>query len=146
MAQGNRIRRVAERVRTELPTLLARSVRDPGLLGVTITDVRMTADLQLARVYYTLLNDSDHRSAARGLRRAQPYLRRAIGQRLQLRQVPEIRFLYDDSAERQDRIARIFDDIERERRETGGFAGDDAAAVDPEDRAAAVDPEDRDDA
>lgn len=115
MAEGTRIRRVAERVRTELSTLLARAVRDPGLLGVTVTDVSMSADLQLARVYYTLLDGGDRRSAARGLRRAQPWLRRAVGQRLQLRQVPELRFLYDDSAERQDRIARIFEDIERQR-------------------------------
>lgn len=134
MTQGTRTRRVAERVRTELSTLLARAARDPGLLGVTVTDVRMTADLQLARVYYTLLTGSDRRAAARGLRRARAYLRRAIGQRLQLRQVPEIRFLYDDSTERQDRIARIFDDIERERRKTGGIAGDDQAAADPEER------------
>ena len=125
MAHGTRSRRVAERVRTELGTLLARNVRDPGLLGVAVTDVRMNADLQLARVYYTLLSGSDRRSAARGLRRAQPYLRREIGQRLQLRQVPEIRFLYDDSAERQDRIACILDDLERQRGETGGADGAD---------------------
>ena len=115
MAEGNRILRVAQRVRNELSTLLARSARDPGLSGVTVTDVRMTADLQLARVYYTLLAGSDRRAAARGLRRAQPYLRREIGQRLQLRQVPEMRFHYDDSAEHQDRIARIFDEIEQQR-------------------------------
>lgn len=120
MAQGIRTRRVAERVRTELSTLLGRSARDPGLLSVTITEVRMTADLQLARVYYTLLDGSDRRGAVRGLRRAQPYLRREIGQRLQLRQVPEMRFLYDDSAERQARIARVFDEIERERGSNGG--------------------------
>lgn len=123
MAHGTRTRRVAERLRTELSTLLARTVRDPGLLGVTITAVTMTGDLQLARVRYTLPAGGDRRGAARGLRRAQPYLRREIGQRLQLRQVPEIRFLYDDSAEKQDRIARLFDEIERERRETGGAAG-----------------------
>jgi ribosome-binding factor A len=115
MAESNRIRRVAQRVREELSTLLGRSARDPGLSGVTVTDVSMSADLQLARVYYTLLDGSDRRAAARGLRRAQPYLRRAIGQRLQLRQVPEMRFLYDDSAERQDRIARIFEEIEQQR-------------------------------
>lgn len=115
MAVGTRARRVAERVRTELSALLARSARDPGLLGITVTDVRMTADLQLARVYYTLLDGGDRRSAARGLRRAQPYLRRQVGQRLQLRQVPEMRFLYDDSAERQDRIASIFDELDRQR-------------------------------
>ena len=123
MAQGTRTRRVAERVRKELSMLLARSARDPGLLGVTVTDVRMTADLQLARVYYTLVDGSDRRSAVRGLRRAQPYLRREIGHRLRLRQVPEMRFLYDDSTERQDRIARIFDEIERERSPLGGAAG-----------------------
>ena len=133
MAQGNRIRRVAQRVRTELSALLARSTRDPGLLGVTVTDVRMTADLQLARVYYTLLDDSDRRSAARGLRRAQAYLRREIGQRLQLRQVPEIRFLYDDSAARQDRIARIFDELEQQRDSLGSRAGEPDRPVDMED-------------
>ena len=133
MAQGNRIRRVAQRVRTELSALLARSARDPGLLGVTVTDVRMTADLQLARVYYTLLDGSDRRSAARGLRRAQAYLRREIGQRLQLRQVPEIRFLYDDSAARQDRIARIFDELEQQRDSLGSRAGGPDRPVDTED-------------
>ena len=132
MAQGNRIRRVAQRVRTELSTLLARSVRDPGLLGVTVTDVRMTADLQLARVYYTLLDGSDRRGAARGLRRAQAWLRREIGQRLQLRQVPEIRFLYDDSAERQDRIARIFDELEQQRDALRAPAGEPDRPVETE--------------
>ena len=133
MAEGNRIRRVAQRVRTELSTLLARSVRDPGVLGVTVTDVRMTADLQLARVYYTLLDGSDRRDAARGLRRAQAYLRREIGQRLQLRQVPEIRFVYDDSAERQDRIARIFDELEQQRESLRSPAGEPDPLVETED-------------
>lgn len=133
MAQGNRIHRVAQRVRTELSTLLGRSARDPGLLGVTVTEVRMSADLQIARVYYTLLDGSDRRAAARGLRRAYPYLRREIGRRLQLRQVPEIRFLYDDSAERQDRMARIFDEIARQR-DAFGSSGDE-----PDDPAAKED-------
>ena len=124
MAESTRTRRVAERVRTELSALLARAARDPGLSGVTVTDVRMTGDLQLARVYYTLPGDSDRRGAARGLRRAHPYLRHEIGQRLQLRQVPEMRFLYDDSAERQDRIARIFDEIERQRSSQRAPGGD----------------------
>ena len=48
--------RVAERVRIELSTLLTRTVRDPAVSGITITHVSMTADLQLARVYYTVLD------------------------------------------------------------------------------------------
>ncbi len=107
--------RVAERVRIELSTLLTRSVRDPAVSAVTITHVSMTADLQLARIYYTVLDGSDRRDTARGLRRAKTYLRRAIGQRLQLRHVPELRFVFDETVEQQDRLARIFSEIENQR-------------------------------
>ena len=107
--------RVAERVRIELSTLLTRSVRDPAVSAVTITHVSMTADLQLARIYYTVLDGRDRRDTARGLRRAKTYLRRAIGQRLQLRHVPELRFVFDETLEQQDRLARIFSEIENQR-------------------------------
>ena len=141
MAHGTRTLRVAERVRIELSTLLARSVRDPGMAGVTVTEVRMTPDLQLARAYYALAPGGDRRDAAQALRRARPYLRRHVGERLQLRHAPEIRFLYDDSADHQAQVARFFDEIDRQRGEaadgtgdTGaGGAGRDAAAGKPED-------------
>ena len=115
MGHGTRTLRVAERVREELSTLLVKSVRDPGLAGVTVTAVRMTPDLQLARAWYTVADGTDRRDAARGLRRAQPFLRRAVGERLQLRRAPDLQFLHDDSATQQARIARIFDRLERER-------------------------------
>ena len=110
--------RVAERVRVELSTLLTLTVRDPAVSAITITHVSMTADLQLARVYYTVLDGGNRRDTARGLRRAKTYLRRLIGQRLQLRQVPELRFMFDENLERQDRLAKLFTDIENERQST----------------------------
>lgn len=116
MAHGTRMERVAERVRIELSTLLIRAVRDPAVSAVTITHVAMNADLQLARIYYTVLDGSDRRETARGLRRAKTYLRRAIGQRLQLRQVPELRFMFDETLDRQDRLAKIFTEIENQRK------------------------------
>lgn len=128
MAHGTRTRRVGERVRTELSVLLLRSVRDPGVTGVTVTEVRMTPDLQLARVYYTLAHGGDRRDAARALRRARPYLRRNVGERLQLRQAPDLRFLYDDSADKQDRMARIFDEIAQQRGADPEAADEPAAA------------------
>ena len=102
-------------MRAELSTLLTRFVRDPGIASVTITRVSMTTDLQFARVFYTLAGDSDRREAAKAFRRARSFLRRELGQRLQLRKVPEFRFMYDDSAEQQDRIAHIFEEIENAR-------------------------------
>ena len=115
MAHSTRMERVAERVRIELSTLLTRTVRDPAVSGITITHVSMTADLQLARVYYTVLDGGDRRDTTRGLRRAKTYLRRLIGQRLQLRQVPELRFMLDEHLDQQDRLAKIFAEIENER-------------------------------
>ena len=131
MAHGIRVERVAERVRMELTTLLTRAVRDPAVSGVTITHVSMSPDLQLARIYYTVLAGSNRRDTARGLRRAKTYLRRAIGQRIQLRHVPELRFMYDETLERQDRLAQIFAEIENQQpsggQETLGELNDDTS-------------------
>lgn len=135
MAHGTRSQRVAERVRTELITLLLRSVRDPGVTAATITRVSMTSDLQLARIYYTVATNKKRQPTARALRRAHPYIRRELGQRLQLRHVPEIRFFYDESAEQEERIGRIFDEIEEIRKtqdqvRNGEQAGEKSTAED----------------
>lgn len=106
-----RPQRVGDAIRAELASLLQRQVRDPVVRQVTVTRVRMTRDLELARVYYTLLaGDGDRRGVARGLRRAGPYLRRQLG-KIGLRRVPELTFLHDDAVEGQDRVARLLDEI-----------------------------------
>ena len=115
MANENRRTRVAERVRVEVITLLARTVRDPGVNAITITRVSMTADLQIARLYYSVRDDENRREATLALRRARSYLRRKLGERLGLRLVPEIKFLYDDSLEQQQRLDSIFKEIELQR-------------------------------
>jgi ribosome-binding factor A len=117
MAQGARPERVGEELRHVLAELLAREVHDPGLGFVTITKVRVTADLQLARVSYTCLGDDKVRQdTARALGRATPFLRRAIGQRLRLRRVPELTFHFDASIENQANIERILLELEEERK------------------------------
>ena len=115
MANENRRTRVAERVRVEVITLLVRTVRDPGVNAITITRVSMTADLQIARIYYSVRDDENRREATLALRRARSYLRRKLGERLGLRLVPEIKFLYDDSLEQQQRLDSIFKEIELQR-------------------------------
>lgn len=117
MAQGTRPDRVAEQIRHELGTLLAREVHDPGIGFVTINRVQVSPDLQLARAYYTILgDDKDKRETQRALERATPFLRRQIGSRVQLRRVPELRFEYDRSVEHQDRVAQILLDLAEERK------------------------------
>lgn len=130
MAQGSRPERVADEIRRELSVLLAREVHDPGIGFVTLTRVKVTSDLQLARIYYTTIGDAAARKdTARALGRATPFLRRQIGSRLRLRNVPELQFFYDESIEQQDRLERIIQDIHAERAENPHLndliAGDD---------------------
>ncbi len=112
---NSRPERVADQVRAEVAQLIAREVHDPGVGFVTITRVRVTPDLQLARVYYTSLGDEKaRRETARALGRAAPFLRRQVGQRLRLRRVPELEFFYDESVAHQDRIEQILQELKSE--------------------------------
>ena len=117
MAQGHRPDRVGEQIREELSAILTRGeVHDPGIGFITLTRVQVTADLQIARVFYTSLGDPKARKeTARALERATGFFRRQIGARLHhLRRVPELDFRFDESIANQDRIERILHDIHQE--------------------------------
>jgi ribosome-binding factor A len=117
MAQGHRPDRVGDQIREELSDILSRGeVHDPGIGFITLTRVQVTADLQLARVFYTSLGDPKARKeTARALERATGFFRRQIGARLHhLRRVPELDFRFDESIANQDRIERILHDIHQE--------------------------------
>lgn len=121
MSQGSRPARVADQIRSELATLLAREVHDPGIGFVTLTRVQVSPDLQQARVYYTALGDEPtRRKSARALERAAPFLRRQIGSRLRLRRTPELIFVFDESIAGQDRIEQILDEIRTHDTDAGG--------------------------
>jgi ribosome-binding factor A len=112
---GNRPDRVGEAIRDELAQLIAREVHDPGIGFITLTRVKVSPDLQLARVYYTMMGDEKaRRETDKALKRATPFLRRQLGQRIRLRRVPEIAFFYDDSIAHQDRIEQILQELKAE--------------------------------
>jgi len=103
---------VADQIRGELALLIAREVHDPGIGFVTLTRVHVSADLQLARVYYTALGDeTSRRNTERALGRATPFLRRQVGSRLRLKRTPELAFEYDESIAGQDRIEQLLNEI-----------------------------------
>jgi ribosome-binding factor A len=110
--------RVSERIRSELMELLLRgSVRDPAAKDVVVSAVRMTDDLSIARVYVRVLDEigSDRQdTVVDALGRASGFLRREIGQRLQLRHVPSLEFYWDDVVDSALRIESILDEIREE--------------------------------
>jgi ribosome-binding factor A len=116
MPQGSRAARVGDQIRAELAELLTREVHDPGIGFLTVTQVKVSPDLQQARVYYTTLGDERaRRDTARALERATPFLRRHVGRRLQLKRVPELTFTFDEAIEKNDRIQRILLELESDR-------------------------------
>jgi len=116
MAHATRASRVGDQIQAELASLLTRQVHDPGIGFLTITQVKLSPDLQQARVYYTSIGDDKaKRESARALDRATPFLRRQVGQRLRLKRVPELTFFYDESIEQGDRVERILQELKTER-------------------------------
>ena len=112
---SNRPERVGEAIRDEISTLLQREVHDPGIGFITLTQVKVSPDLQLARVYYTSMGDEKAlKDTAKALGRATPFLRRQVAQRLRLRKAPELQFFYDQSIARHDRIEQILQDLKAE--------------------------------
>jgi ribosome-binding factor A len=126
---------VADQIRGELAQLLAREVHDPGIGFVTLTRVQVSPDIQLARVFYTVLGDDRARqNSARALDRAAPFLRRQIGARLRLKRVPELKFQYDEAVAGQDRIEQLLNEIHAADRDAGEPESEDTDHTDGGDR------------
>ncbi|MFW5829623.1 MAG: 30S ribosome-binding factor RbfA, partial [Planctomycetota bacterium] len=105
---GHRIERVNEQIKREISRILLGEVKDPRVGPVTVTRVRTAPDLTLARVFVQLLgSDEEREETERGLRAALPFIRTTLGQRLDLRRVPELRFEQDRSLEHALRIEEL---------------------------------------
>src|SRR5258706_12694411 len=128
---NTRPEKVGEQIRIELSQLLAREVHDPGIGFITLTKVSVTADLQVARVYYTSFGDEKaQHETGKAWGRALPFLRRQIAQRVRLRRVPELEFFYDKSVAQHDRVEQILQELKAE----ADARGDGAAATEPDER------------
>jgi ribosome-binding factor A len=109
-----RSRRVEHQIQRILAELLMREVKDPRAHGLSITAVDMSSDLSVARVYISLLDPDDSpEPALDALAKAAGFLRKQLARQLRLRQVPELRFLHDESAARASEISRLIDEARR---------------------------------
>ena len=108
MSRG-RPRKVADLMQRELSELLRTEVRDPRVGMVTITSVDVSPDLAHAKVFVTLLQKDKIDETLKGLQRAAGFLRSQLARRMKLYTTPELRFEYDESVERGDRLSRLID-------------------------------------
>ncbi len=110
---SRRLLRINDLLRREISELISRQVRDPRLASVvTVTGVETSPDLWHARVFVSVLGDQEEKDAVlSGLRSATKFLRHELGTRLDLKRIPELTFLQDDSIERGARILALLDRV-----------------------------------
>jgi len=128
MADPRRIRRLEAAILQTVAPLVSTGLADPRLSLVTVTRIRLSRDLSVARVNWSVLGEAADRSrAAHALEHARGALTKAVAQRLQTRVTPRLEFHFDPSLEKAQRINEVLAQLERERAEREGPPADEAA-------------------
>lgn len=105
---GRRPQRLAEQIREEISGLMVSGLKDPRIGFATLTEVRLTPDLRLARVLVSVLGTTEEQEETlEGFRAAAGFIRRTLSQRLKLRRVPELEFRLDHTEEQAARIEEL---------------------------------------
>lgn len=131
MAENPRARKIADRIQQIAARTLDREIRDPRLGFVTITDVRVTGDLQHASIFYTVYGSDEERAdTAVALQSASGVVRREIGKGLTLRLTPTIEFILDALPENVSSIDHLLDEARtrdaatHDQQSTAAYAGE----------------------
>ncbi len=111
-----RSRRVADQIRQTLAEIVMRELRDPAIGFITITGVELSSDLRYAKAFVSMMGSPAEKSATlAALLKAAPFVRRALGERIRLRHVPELRFLEDLTESNAGRIEELIHEIREDR-------------------------------
>jgi len=114
-----RRQQVGDLLRDQISEIIQREMRDPRLGFVSITRVDVSPDVRFAKVYVSVYGDSDQQSDALvALTRATGFIRRQLGERVELRFIPEISFRLDRSMEHAEKVARLLSQVAQEERES----------------------------
>ena len=106
-----RPQKLGDLIQRELSELLQRELRDPRVGMITITGVDVSPDFSHAKVFFTVLEKQRLEDAREGLRRAAGFRRSRLARRIKLYTTPELRFEYDESVERGDRLSRLINSV-----------------------------------
>lgn len=112
-----RIERIAHEIKKEISRILREDVSDPRIGFVSLTDVNITPDLKYAKIFVSVLGDENSKKKTlKGLKSATSFIKLKLGEALDLRFIPDIKFVYDNSLERGSRILGLMDKLHKEQR------------------------------
>ena len=110
-----RMKRINDRIKEILSMVLLAKVDDPRLSGVTVTDVKVDRELDFANIYVSALEGQERADEILdALKKARGFLRYEISQEIDLRVAPKLRFLWDPTPERADRIDNLLMEWQKE--------------------------------
>jgi ribosome-binding factor A len=117
IAEYKRCDRIADLLQREIADLLLRRVKDPRTEGVTVTGVKVSSDLQHARVFYCVMGSGEagaREAAADGLEKSKGFMRRELGKRLHMKHLPHLEFVYDASFDYGEKIERLLKELHKD--------------------------------
>lgn len=108
-----RSQRLSILLKEEVADIVLHKIKDPRLGFITVTDVELSDDLRIAKVFITVLKDKDREVSLQILNEAKGFVRGEIAKRLRIKIIPTFEFLYDESIERGFRIDKLLKDIKK---------------------------------
>lgn len=114
MQETLRTKRVAELIRKEISGIIRDSIHDHRVKDVVITAVKVSVDLDLAKIYWTTYNDDARYTIQTGLECSAGFIRKEILKSVHLKKVPKLEFIIDDSRQEADKIDNLINLIEKE--------------------------------
>lgn len=126
MASERRQRQIEKRIQQKISEVILFEIKDPRVGFITITGVSIGRDLAIAKVRWSVLNPKEKTRVTHLLEHARGFLRREVARDLDIRSAPELRFEYDDGAERAERISSKLREVLKpeDRNPKGGGFGD----------------------
>ena len=107
-----RFGRIDEELKKEISNIISYGLKDPNITGlISVTKVKVTADLKFATVYVSILNAKDTKQTMAGLKKSSGFIRTEVAKKVNLRQTPEIIFELDDSMEYGAKIDSILKEV-----------------------------------
>lgn len=103
--------RIESNLQKEISYILRNEVKNKDIGFITITEVKICDDLSFAKVYFTVLNDSEKDKTLNALKSASGFIRHMLRERVEMRQIPELRFVYDNSFEYSEKIEEKIKEI-----------------------------------
>jgi ribosome-binding factor A len=112
-----RASRVGEQLKKELGVIFQRELKDPRIGFLTVTAVEMTGDLQLAKIYISVLGSEEQKeNSLKAIAQASGFIRSEIGKRIRLRHTPELEFKIDESIDYGSKIEKLLGEINQEQK------------------------------